>query len=42
MEIGFTAIKLNSVLMRHTNDHEAINLVNFAIRKKIDISYMKV
>ncbi len=41
MEIGFTAIKLNSVLMRHTNDHEAINLVNFAIRKKIDISFIE-
>lgn len=41
MEIGFSAIKLNSVLMRHTNDHEAINLVNFAIRKKIDISFIE-
>lgn len=41
IEIGFSNIKLNTVLMRHTNDHEVINLVNFAIEKKIDISFIE-
>ena len=41
IEIGFSNIKLNTVLMRHSNDHEAINLVNFAIEKKLDISFIE-
>lgn len=41
IEIGFSNIKLNTVLMRHTNDHEVIDLVNFAIEKKIDISFIE-
>jgi cyclic pyranopterin phosphate synthase len=41
IEIGFSNIKLNTVLMRNTNDHEVINLVNFAIEKKIDIAFIE-
>ena len=31
---GFSNLKLNTVLMKDVNDHEAIDLVNFAINKK--------
>ena len=38
---GFEGIKLNTVLMRGSNDDEAIDLVQFAIDKKIDISFIE-
>ncbi len=38
---GFEGIKLNTVLMRGSNDDEAIDLVQFAIEKKIDISFIE-
>ena len=38
---GFEGIKLNTVLMRGTNDDEAFDLVQFAIDKKIDISFIE-
>ena len=37
----FEGIKLNTVLMRGSNDDEAIDLVQFAIDKKIDISFIE-
>jgi len=33
---GFSNLKLNTVLMKGINDHEAIDLVNFALHKKMD------
>jgi GTP 3',8-cyclase len=38
---GFEGIKLNTVLMRGNNDDEAVDLVQFAIDKKIDISFIE-
>jgi len=38
---GFEGIKLNTVLMRHVNDDEASNLVQYAIDKNIDISFIE-
>lgn len=38
---GFEGIKLNTVLMRNRNDNEVIDLVNFAISKQIDISFIE-
>ena len=38
---GFSNLKLNTVLMKGINDHEAIDLVHFAINKKIDISFIE-
>lgn len=38
---GFEGIKLNTVLMRGINDEEAIDLVQFAIDKGIDISFIE-
>lgn len=38
---GFEGIKLNTVLMRGINDDEAENLVQFAIDKNIDISFIE-
>lgn len=38
---GFDGIKLNTVLMRGINDDEAEDLVQFAIDKKIDISFIE-
>ncbi len=38
---GFDGIKLNTVLMRGTNDDETVDLVQFAIDKKIDISFIE-
>jgi GTP 3',8-cyclase len=38
---GFEGIKLNSVLMRGINDDEADSLVQFAIDKGIDISFIE-
>ncbi len=41
IDAGFEGIKLNTVLMRGSNDDEAIDLVKFAIDKKIDISFIE-
>ena len=38
---GFSGIKLNSVLIRGINDDETADLVQFAIDKKIDISFIE-
>jgi len=38
---GFEAIKINTVLMRGSNDDEAADLVQFAINQKIDISFIE-
>ena len=38
---GFAGIKLNTVLMRGSNDDEAADLVRFAIDQKIDISFIE-
>jgi len=38
---GFEGIKINTVLMRSSNDDEAVDLVQFAIDKKIDISFIE-
>lgn len=41
IDAGFEGIKLNTVLMRGSNDDEAVDLVQFAIDKKIDISFIE-
>ncbi len=41
IDAGFEGIKINTVLMRGSNDDEAIDLVQFAIDKKIDISFIE-
>ncbi len=41
IDAGFEGIKLNTVLMRGSNDDEAGDLVRFAIDKKIDISFIE-
>jgi len=41
IDAGFEGIKLNAVLMRGSNDDEAADLVQFAIDKKIDISFIE-
>ena len=40
-EVGFENIKLNTVLMRGTNDDEIQTLVNFAVEQAIDISFIE-
>ena len=41
IDAGFEGIKINTVLMRGSNDDEAVDLVQFAIDKKIDISFIE-
>ena len=41
IHVGFEGIKLNTVLMRGSNDDEAADLVQFAIENKIDISFIE-
>lgn len=41
IDTGFKGIKLNTVLMRNINDDEATDLVQFAIDKNIDISFIE-
>ena len=41
IRVGFEGIKINTVLMRGSNDDEAVDLVQFAIDKKIDISFIE-
>lgn len=38
---GFTKIKLNAVILKGRNDNEVENLVAFAIRKGVDISFIE-
>jgi GTP 3',8-cyclase len=38
---GFDGIKINTVLMKNSNEDEAADLVQFAIDKKIDISFIE-
>ena len=38
---GFESIKMNTVLMRGFNEDEALNLLEFAIQQKIDISFIE-
>ncbi len=41
IEAGFQRIKLNSVLLKGRNDNEAIDLVNFARDRDLDISFIE-
>ncbi len=41
IQAGVAGIKINTVLMRGSNDDEALDLVKFAIDKKIDISFIE-
>ena len=41
IDAGFEGIKINTVLMRGSNDDEAADLVQFAIEQKIDISFIE-
>lgn len=41
IELGFKKIKLNVVLMRGINDHEIYNLVDFAIKNALDVSFIE-
>jgi cyclic pyranopterin phosphate synthase len=38
---GFEGIKINTVLMRGSNEDEAVDLVQFAIQRNIDISFIE-
>lgn len=40
-QAGFQRIKLNTVLMRGINDHEAIDLVKFALTHALDIAFIE-
>lgn len=41
IQVGFSGIKINTVLMRGVNDDETADLVQFAINNKIDISFIE-
>jgi GTP 3',8-cyclase len=41
IDAGFEGIKINTVLMRGSNEDELADLVQFAIDKKIDISFIE-
>lgn len=41
LPLGFKRIKLNAVIMKHRNEDEIIDLVNFAIARRIDISFIE-
>ncbi len=41
IDAGFKRIKLNAVILKGRNDHEILDLVNFARQKKIDISFIE-
>ena len=38
---GFESIKLNSVILKHRNHDEILDLVDFALRRKLDISFIE-
>lgn len=41
IDSNFERIKLNTVILKHRNDDEIIDLVKFAIEKNIDISFIE-
>lgn len=41
IDAGFRGVKINTVIMRGINDDETADLVQFAIDKKIDISFIE-
>ncbi len=41
IDAGFEQIKLNSVILKHRNDDEVGELVEFAVRKGLDISFIE-
>ncbi|XOZ32329.1 GTP 3',8-cyclase MoaA [Halomonadaceae bacterium KBTZ08] len=41
VDAGFKGIKLNSVIMKNRNDHEVLDLVDFARSRGIDISFIE-
>ncbi|MFO7788473.1 MAG: GTP 3',8-cyclase MoaA [Halospina sp.] len=41
VEAGFKGIKLNSVIMKNRNDHEVLDLIEFARSRGIDISFIE-
>ncbi|EIJ44234.1 molybdenum cofactor biosynthesis protein A [Beggiatoa alba B18LD] len=41
LQVGFERIKLNTVILKNRNEDEIIDLVNFAIDKGIDISFIE-
>lgn len=41
LPLGFKRIKLNAVIMKQRNEDEIIDLVNFAIARRIDISFIE-
>jgi len=41
VEVGFEKIKLNTVLMKGINDHELFELIDYAIKHSLDISFIE-
>lgn len=41
IDCGFNKVKINSVILKDRNHHEVKDLLNFAIERKIDISYIE-
>lgn len=41
IDAGFSRIKLNAVILRGRNDNEVLDLVDFARRKAVDISFIE-
>lgn len=41
IDAGFERVKLNTVILKNRNDNEVIDLVQFAIDKNIDISFIE-
>ena len=41
LSVGFKKLKINSVILKNRNHDEVIDLVNFAIDRKIDISFIE-
>jgi len=41
MDVGFERIKLNTVILKNRNDDEIMDLVQFAIDRNIDISFIE-
>jgi cyclic pyranopterin phosphate synthase len=41
IKTGFKRIKLNAVILKNRNDDEVIDLVNFALKSDIDISFIE-
>ena len=41
IESDFDKVKINSVILKDRNHHEVVDLVNFAIQRKIDVSFIE-